>query len=61
MKAPQNENVKVTAIDFCTEKIGKENLFFSFAVPFLCLYFAVVGLTGCFLTTFSVQVNQIVL
>ena len=61
MKAPQNENVKVTAIDCCTEKIGKENLFFSFAVPFLCLYFAVVGLTGCFLTTFSVQVNQIVL
>ena len=58
MKTPPNENVKITAIDFWTERIGKENLLFSFVVPFLCLYFAVVGLTGCFLTTFSVEMNE---
>lgn len=61
MKKPPNENVRITTIDFWTKKIGKENLVFSFVIPFLCLYIAVVGLTGCFLTTFSVSVNKVTL
>lgn len=58
MKTPPNKNLKIETIDLWTEQIGKENLFFSFAIPFLCLFFAVAGISGCFLTAFSIEVNQ---
>lgn len=56
MKKEQKENVNITTIAFRTEHTGKENMFFSFVVPFLCLFFAVTGLVGCFVTAFSLQV-----
>ena len=54
-KCMKKENVNITTIAFWAEHTGKEKLFFSFVVPFLCLFFAVTGLTGCFVTAFSLQ------
>ena len=51
----KKENVNITTIAFWAEHTGKEKLFFSFVVPFLCLFFAVTGLIGCFVTAFSLQ------
>ncbi len=56
MNVVQKENVNMTSITFLAEHTGKENLVFSFVVPFLCLFFAVTGLVGCFVTVFSVEV-----
>lgn len=55
MQGSAKENISITTIEFRTKNSGKENVIFSFVVPFLCLFFAVTGLTGCFVTSFFVK------
>lgn len=55
MKKELEENVRITQTAFWIEGTGKENMFFSFVVPFLCLFFAVAGLTGSFISALSIQ------
>lgn len=61
MKQEQKNNVTIKTIEFWTEHDPKENLLFSFVVPFLTLFFAVAGLVGSFVTAFSVQTIGLVL
>ncbi|MBQ7920164.1 MAG: transglutaminase domain-containing protein [Lachnospiraceae bacterium] len=61
MKREQKENVRITTIAFGTNHTAKENVLFSFVVPFLSLFLAVAGLTGSFATAFSVQTTAFLL
>lgn len=61
MERNPKENITITTIEFQMEHSGKENVIFSFVVPFLSLFFAVTGLIGCFMTSFGVQANLVCL